>query len=652
MNDPGNTLTTTNGSPPIGEFRDESLFSLLCRKRGWTDQYLMTINDPSHDELHDVDRMAAELHRIKLAGEQIVVLPDFDMDGITSGVLGWAGLNELGFNAQLYVPDYRRGHDITVEAVRELRAQFPAARAILTCDGGINSNEGIQEARNLGFITLVTDHHMELSPGSVADIAVNPVRITETYKHQGICGAYVLHQVLTAYADRYAPEKRSEISMLKLFAGIGTVSDVMPLYFENRKMVRDSLSVARLLYVQIPGEDLVTRYDIENSTLMMLLRSKPHHPAYVSVFEGFALMMKAFKEHRKPLLDENGEQKLDWRGEPAFANGKLRSIADLNEEFYAFYLAPAFNAIRRVGGSMHDAFGVFTAATAAQKYEHAKTIIDINELRKELSQEYLAKLWEEEQPLGDYGIYFTDAPTGMLGLIASAVSRDTGRPTVVVRRPADDTEPIGGSARSPFWFPIITTMTPLGFTAVGHENACGVRTANLADLTRFAEEMQAQAESIHARMLLSGELEASHGADLVLGPVEDSDADLADIDELLDLTEGINSLAPFGHGFERPVIEFAVDLSRCSIQTLGSDDQHLRLILPIGMKVLWWNQADRLQDLKDLAASPIPGESTVRMHVTLSVNVFRGVASPQAVIDQMIEPLSVTGLEDDDEERF
>jgi single-stranded-DNA-specific exonuclease len=651
MNDPTSTSTTLAPLITIGEFQDTSIFGALRRKRGWTDEYLMEINNPFHEELKDVDRMAAELHRIRLAGEQIVVLPDFDMDGITSGTLGWAGLNELGFDAQLYVPDYRRGHDISVEAVRELRQQFPNAKAIITCDGGINSNEGIEEARRLGLITLVTDHHVELPPGSVADIAVNPVRIEEDYAHPGICGAYVLHQVLTAYAVRYAPNKTGSISMLKLFAGVGTVSDVMPLFFENRKMVRDSLSLARLLYVSIPAEDLVTKYDIENSILMMLLRSQSHHPAFVSVFEGFALMMKAFKEHRKPLLDENGQPLTDPYGNPMFAAGKLRSLVDLNEEFYAFYFAPAFNAIRRIGGSMHDAFGVFTASTAAQKYEHAKAVIDGNELRKELSAEHLEKLWEEEQPLAEKGVYFTDAPIGMLGLIAANLMRDTGRPTVVVRRPASPTEPVGGSARSPFWFPIISTMTPHGFFAVGHENACGVHLDNLDELVRFAEVMNTEAEVIHTQMLLSGELESADSAALVLGPDDDCDAGLTDVEELMDLAQGIDSLAPYGHGFPRPEIELVVDLSRCSIQTLGSGDQHLRIVLPIGMKMLWWNQADRLQDLKELAESPIPGESIVRMRVKLSINVFLGNESVQAVIERMIEgDASSTGFSEDDGE--
>jgi single-stranded-DNA-specific exonuclease len=636
MNDPGKTGTSVEPSV-FGEFQDPSIFALLRRKRGLTDEYLIDINNPFHEELKDVDRMAAELHRIRMAGEQIVVLPDFDMDGITSGVLGWAGLNELGFNAELYIPDYRRGHDISVEAVRELREQYPNATAIITCDGGINSNEGINEARALGLITLVTDHHMELPPGSTADIAVNPVRISEDYAHPGICGAYVLHQVLAAYALRYAPNKEGSISLLKLFSGIGTVSDVMPLLFENRKMVRDSLSIARMLHVSIPAEDLVTEYDIENSILMMLLRSQNHHPAFVSAFEGFALMMQAFKQHRQPIIDEEGNQAIDSRGELMFESGKLRSLADLNEEFYAFYMAPAFNAIRRVGGSMHDAFGVFIAPTAHQKYEHAKAIIDINELRKKLSADYLLKLQEEEQPLAHLGVYFTDAPIGMLGLIASNLMRDTERPTVVVRRPASPSSPVGGSARSPFWFPIITTMTPRGFVAVGHENACGVRADNLDELVRLAQEMHEAADVIYSQMLPSGELDAAQGAALVLGPGEDCDAGLTDVEELMDLTQGIDSLAPFGHGFPRPEIELVVDLSRCSIATLGAGDKHLRIILPIGMKVLWWNSADRLHDLQEMAESPIPGESIVRMRVRLSINSFRGNESVQAIVDRLVE---------------
>ncbi len=86
------------------------------------------------------------------------------------------------------------------------------------------------------------------------------------------------------------------------------------------------------------------------------------------------------------------------------------------------------------------------------------------------------------------------------------------------------------------------------------------------------------------------------------------------------------------------------------MKTQGNSDQHLRIVTPIGMKVLWWNAADRLGELQDLAASPIPGESNVRFRVTLSINSFRGFESVQAVVDRMIEAVPRT-LEEESCER-
>jgi single-stranded-DNA-specific exonuclease len=316
------------------------LFSLLRERRGWTDEFLTALDQPDHDTLMDMDRMLLELKRIHDSQELLVVVPDFDMDGITSGVLGYAGFSELGFNVTLHIPDYNRGHDVTTADIAELHSQYPSVKAIITCDGGVNSHEGIALARSLGITTLVTDHHVELDPGSSADVTVDPSRIGETYSNPGICGAHVLYQVLTAWTKQYLPRKLDSIRMLKLFAGIGTVSDVMPLLFENRQLVRDALSLSRLLYVA-PPEDKDEEIDIDSTTLMQLLRSGGHHPVFVAAFEGFAIALKEFTKI-----------------------GKLRSLADVNEGFFAFYLAPAFTAARRINGSMWDCFGVFGSSRA------------------------------------------------------------------------------------------------------------------------------------------------------------------------------------------------------------------------------------------------------------------------------------------------
>lgn len=595
----------------LGE-AETDLFSLLRERRGWTDEYLAAIDRPDHDTLMDMDRMVAELKRIHDSQELLVVVPDFDMDGITSGVLGYAGFSELGFNVTLHIPDYTRGHDVTTADIAEVHSQYPAVKAIITCDGGVNSNEGIELARRLGITTLVTDHHVELSPGCAADVTVDPARIEETYSNPGICGAHVLYQVIEAWTAEHKPEKRDSIRLLRLFAGIGTVSDVMPILFENRQLVRDSLSLARLLYASAPA-DPEADIDINSTTLMTLLRAGGHNPVFLNAFEGFAVALKEFT-----LI------------------GKLRSIADINEGFYGFYLSPAFNAARRIGGSMADCFSVFVSPTVEAKTAAIQRVIEGNNLRKELTVQHLEEIESTDQPLAPY-IYFSDAPSGMLGLIAAQLMHRTNTPTVVMRRVSDDSLPTGGSARSPFWFPIIETMTAAGFTAIGHENACGVRVANAKELLRFHSVMETESRRIMSELLDSGQLADATAPDLRFGYTEDCDAGLSDIEGISNMTERIELLAPFGHGFTRPEFELVLDLAQCHIATLGSESQHIRLTTRNGLKCLWWNSADRLLELKERAASPIPEERGIRLRVEFSMNNFRGNVTVQAVVDRVVE---------------
>jgi single-stranded-DNA-specific exonuclease len=602
--------------PGIEAIRDDptpDLFSLLRERRGWTDEYLTAIENPDHDTLMDMDRMIAELKRIHDSQELLVVVPDFDMDGITSGVLGYAGFSELGFNVTVHIPDYTRGHDVSTADIAEVHSQYPGVKAIITCDGGVNSHEGIALARSLGITTLVTDHHVELPPGSNADITVDPARIGETYAHEGICGAHVLYQVLEAWAQAYMPSKLDAVHKLKLFAGIGTVSDVMPLLFENRQLVRDSLSLARLLYTAPPA-DPEEEIDIESSTLMTLLRAGGHNPVFVAAFEGFAIALKEFMRV-----------------------GKLRSIADLNEGFYGFYLAPAFNAARRIGGSMSDCFGVFVSPTPEQKAACMQRVIAGNDLRKELTVQHLEEIETTDQPLAPY-VYFSDAPAGMLGLIASQLMHRTGTPTVVLHRAQGDTQPTGGSARSPFWFPIIETMTAAGFTAIGHENACGVRVADGSELLRFHQVMADAAQRIMADLLASGKLADATAPDLRFGSTPTCDAGLSDIEAIATMTERVELLAPFGHGFTRPEFELVLDLAQCHIATLGSEQQHIKLTTRNGLKCLWWNSAEeRFLDLKERAESPFPSDRDLRLRVAFSMNNFRGNVSVQAMVERVVE---------------
>ncbi|KOT51127.1 phosphoesterase [Streptomyces rimosus subsp. rimosus] len=598
---------------------DTDLFELLCQRRGWSDQYLKEIESTEHDELLGLAEIAEALADARATGKKITIAPDFDMDGISSGILGYAGLSELGFDVELHLPDYRRGHELAPEDVAEIHAKWPDTRVLLTCDGGVNSHRGIAAARALGWTTLVTDHHEELAPGSTADITVDPCRLDETYAHPGICGAHVLYQVIEAYTRVYRPEKLWEIHLLRLFAGLGTVSDVMPVLYENRQLVRDAISIARLLRVAAPktipnpwgGFDAdPDAIDVEQSILMQLLRTEPHHQVFLRAFEGFAVILKAFAQV-----------------------GKIRDVDDLDEGFFGFYLAPAMNSPRRTGASLEPCFAVFTADGADAKLKAAHQVIESNELRKQLIIEHMEKLTAGDQPLAPW-VYFSDAYPGMYGLLANRMMEVNGHPVIVVNRPAGPDDFVSGSGRAPGWFDIITSLEPHdGLSAIGHQQACGVRIAKAEKLGDLVAVLQEAAQVA----LLAVRTDGPHG-DLVLGPDADCDAGLEDLQPLFELVRRTEGLKPFGHGFTAPVVEIAIEPLGLRVDRIGSESQHLRLVTRFGLSCLWWNAAnekfDVLQHFVQRASRTKLG--TLRFTATLQLNTFRGNTRVQAVINEQI----------------
>ncbi|WP_026927406.1 DHH family phosphoesterase [Granulicoccus phenolivorans] len=652
-------------SPDLARDRaGTDLFALLCARRGWTAEYLTGIECADHAELLGIPEIVAALHAAYLAGDPVTIAPDFDMDGISAGVLGYAGLSELGFAVQLHVPDYERGHDLTPADVAEIAARWPQTRVLLTCDSAVNSRAGVAAAREHGWRTLVTDHHQELAPGSGADITVDPMRLDETYALTGICGAHVLYQVLAAYARAHRPDKLWEIGLLRLFAGLGTVSDAMPLVRENRQLVRDSLSLARLLYSPAPrtvpnrwgGLDPdPDRIDVDRAALLQLLARGEHHPVFVRAFRGFALVLKAFAQ-----------------------DGRLRDPDGLDEGFYGFYVAPALNSPRRTGAPLAPCFGVFTAADPDEGLRLMHAVIANNELRKDLTEHHLAELTAptdtggaDPQPLAPW-VYFSAARPGMYGLLANQLMHRHGHPVVVLNRPTRPDEPLAGSGRSPEGLGLIETLEPHpGLQGIGHQQACGIRVDRADRLDTLVTVLRTQT----ARALPDPDPGARRG-DLVLGAGGDCDAPLTDAAGLFELARRTARLAPFGKGFPEPVHEIVLDPVGLRVERIGSDagcthaqtpehghtdargrwichrcKRHLRLRTRDGLALLWWNAADAHHDPLCRAADPAsgppesaatagrPGAATparLRVLARLQLSAFRGEERVQLVIQERL----------------
>lgn len=531
------------------------LVRAFLERRGYTDDVLYELNNDSHDALLDVDVLASRLKEYHDNKEQIVVLPDFDMDGICSGVVAFAGLCELGFNAALFRPDPSDGYGFTADTINKLIFEFPNTKSIITCDVGITCYEGVEEAKRLGVDVFVTDHHMPGNGTLKSDILVDPSRVDDTYKNKGICGAHVIWQVLQGYADTYCSYyERSQIRRLCVFAGIGTISDSMPLLYENRQLVRDALSICRLAFDPF------------------FLEYLSGHDVYRRAFRGLSAVLSMF------------EQK-----------GVLSDVFDIDETFLGYYLAPMFNSVKRMNGDMDVAFGVFFGN---DPQKDAETLYELNQERKEVVRAYYEDMLGTDQPFAPY-VYLSNAPSGLLGLLAMKVHTSSGEPVFVLRQ---DGNVYHGSGRTPSWFPGLSILRDEGFYVSGHESAFGIGFTDKTELKGFVTFLN---HDIPLRRPVEIE---RYVPDIYLSTYDVTADSMIDIPLFLEFTKDIKSYGPFGAGFEAPVVSFTFRPSDGEWFTMGASKQHFKVILSQGFEVIVWNASHRIDEFKKASVLSVIGE--------------------------------------------
>lgn len=576
------------------------LTQLMYERRGWTPPDVAVMNMPTHTPVPGVADVADRLVAARDAHSKVVVMPDFDMDGIMSGTLGYAGLSELGFDVELYVPHPDRGYGLAPEDVEEALGLWPDVKVLLTCDVGIGCKAAAEAAAARGVEFVVTDHHEESassSPEGVASAITDPRRIGvgEAWDAQGIpniCGAAVLHQVLMEVARRTGGQAVDAIERLRVLAGIGTVSDQMRLVHDNRELVRDSVSMLRVCWMN--GDPVFTN-------------SIAGHPAYVRVFHGLFTACQVFADA-----------------------GKIRDVDDIDEGFVGFYLAPAFNSCKRMGGDMSRAFGVFCGLDAAGDMSY---LLELNEQRKEAVASGYERMLTSVQPWAPFA-YLSDAQPGVLGLLATKRMAETGLPCLVVSQ-ADDGS-LHGSGRSPVWFPFLDWSAGKPWFAAGHNPAFGVGAGSEACFELLVTSLEDAVEPIfevHRAAAAAGEVPEPF--DVHVSTLGDGDVGV-DLALFADFCSEVERLGPFGNGFETPRVRLTFDSSEATVSTMGSAKQHLRVVLPGGLVAISWNAADRV--------AAVAAGGLVVMDGKLSMNEYMGHHSVQFIGDVRQAPNAVVDL--------
>ena len=130
------------------------LIDIFCERRGITTDYMAEINSSACGTLMDIDEAADFLRDACKSRQRLVVIPDFDMDGIMSGVVGYAGFSELCFNTALFIPNPSMGYGLSVAEADRLMREYPDTKYAVTCDVGISEYDGIARLKDYGVKVL------------------------------------------------------------------------------------------------------------------------------------------------------------------------------------------------------------------------------------------------------------------------------------------------------------------------------------------------------------------------------------------------------------------------------------------------------------------------------------------------------------------
>lgn len=258
----------------------ETVARLLVNRDVTNREAILGFINPSFEKLHnprdmkDLVKGVAIMKRKIEEGKKIMIVGDYDVDGVISLFELYTALKKCKANVIYDIPDrINDGYGINVSIID--KAYSMKVDTIITCDNGISAIAAIEHGKELGMTIIVTDHHdipfIEEETGerkpvrSKADAIINPKQEECNYKFKALCGAGVALKFIQVLYEEMGIDK-SEVYKLMEFTAIATVCDVVDLIDENRIIVKNGLKLLNNTE-NLGLQELIKASSIENKEL-------------------------------------------------------------------------------------------------------------------------------------------------------------------------------------------------------------------------------------------------------------------------------------------------------------------------------------------------------------------------------------------------
>lgn len=201
-------------------------------------------------EICNLERAARRISQAIDDRQRIVICGDYDVDGVTSTALMVGVLREFETYPSYIVPlRLEEGYGLSEKAVERALDQGNKPDLFIALDCGTNSNEAVETILKAGCEMLIIDHHQAKEDVPEGVILVNPhVNDRDSVNHCQLCTVGLVFKVAHGLLKVRRELNDSRAHAIKLrnyldLVSMGTVADMMPLNKENRIFARIGLEV-------------------------------------------------------------------------------------------------------------------------------------------------------------------------------------------------------------------------------------------------------------------------------------------------------------------------------------------------------------------------------------------------------------------------
>ncbi|MCM8819294.1 MAG: single-stranded-DNA-specific exonuclease RecJ [Candidatus Omnitrophica bacterium] len=187
--------------------------------------------------LPDITKAVERINFAIKNDEKILVVGDYDVDGITSVVIFYEFAKNFSKNFSFYIPHrLNEGYGLQKKIIQQ--AKKNGQTLIITFDCGTNSFTEIELAKKYKIDVIVVDHHQPKENLNNQFAFINPKRKDASYPFSDLSSAAISFKLLQLLTGKTC------YSNLDLVA-LSLVCDVVPLRGENRTLLKEGIKLLK-----------------------------------------------------------------------------------------------------------------------------------------------------------------------------------------------------------------------------------------------------------------------------------------------------------------------------------------------------------------------------------------------------------------------